>query len=106
MSANDFRRLISKTDDEPIFSEPWEANAFALTVALFEKGHFTWDEWAKNLSSELEDQPDRPYFKSWLAALENLIGEKRLSDEKSIAKREQAWHAAAARTPHGEPIEL
>ena len=29
--------------DGPVFAEPWEAQAFALTLKLHEAGHFTWN---------------------------------------------------------------
>jgi len=31
-------------DDGPLFREPWEAQAFAMTLALHEHGLFTWAE--------------------------------------------------------------
>ena len=34
------RRELPPGIDEPVFSEPWQAEAFALTVALHEKGDF------------------------------------------------------------------
>ena len=36
---------------EPVFKEPWEANAFALVVGLHEKGAFEWNEWAEVLGN-------------------------------------------------------
>ena len=30
----------------PVFREPWEAQAFAMVVALHERGLFGWGEWA------------------------------------------------------------
>ena len=36
-------------DGEPVFREPWEAQAFAMTLALYERGLFTWTEWAAAL---------------------------------------------------------
>ena len=35
--------------EEPVFSEPWQAEAFALVVALHERGLFSWAEWAEAL---------------------------------------------------------
>ena len=38
------------TDGEaPVFTAPWEAQAFAMAVALHERGLFTWPEWAAAL---------------------------------------------------------
>jgi hypothetical protein len=39
-SESPFRRDA----DAPTFNEPWEAQAFALTLQLHEAGHFTWRE--------------------------------------------------------------
>ena len=36
----------------PVFKEPWEAQAFALTLELYEAGYFTWREWAETLGAE------------------------------------------------------
>ena len=30
----------------PVFREPWEAQAFALTLSLYDRGLFKWPEWA------------------------------------------------------------
>ena len=35
--------------DGPVFREPWEAQAFAMTVKLHESGLFSWPEWASAL---------------------------------------------------------
>ena len=35
--------------DGPVFRAPWEAQAFAMTLALHEKGVFDWAEWASML---------------------------------------------------------
>ncbi len=34
----------------PVFREPWEAQAFAMALALHERGLFTWNEWAATLA--------------------------------------------------------
>lgn len=92
--------------DEPVFNEPWEAQAFAMTLALHERGIFTWEEWAGFLSKEIHGGEDRAYYKHWLAALEAISVAKGLTENAAIEKREIEWHQAAARTPHGQPIEL
>ncbi|MGX9182447.1 nitrile hydratase accessory protein, partial [Mesorhizobium sp. BHbdii] len=40
--------------DAPVFAEPWQAEAFAMTVALHDKGLFSWSEWADALSAEVK----------------------------------------------------
>lgn len=92
--------------DDPVFAEPWEAQAFALAVGLEAKGVFTWSEWAAALGREIKAQGPRGYYECWLAALEALVAEKRLMSEAERHSRIAAWDRAARATPHGQPIDL
>ena len=92
--------------DGPVFAEPWEAQAFAMAVKLNEAGVFPWSEWAETLGAELKAQPERPYYESWLAALEKLVEAKGLMTEAERLARVEAWDRAAKATPHGQPIVL
>ena len=97
----------------PVFREPWEAQAFAMTLALYRRGLFTWPEWAAALAAEIKraqasGDPDSgdTYYRHWLAALEALVAAKGITDAASLARHRDAWDRAADRTPHGSPIEL
>lgn len=97
----------------PVFREPWEAHAFALAVTLHEKGLFTWPEWAEALSAEIRaaqaaGDPDtgETYYRHWLRALEGLVVARGVTTAPAIDVITEAWHAAAAATPHGQPIVL
>ena len=94
--------------DEPVFREPWEAQAFALTVALHERGVFSWPEWSAALALEINDaqHAEDSYYHHWLRALERLVAERRLTDADTLERYRRAWEHAAERTPHGTPIEL
>ena len=96
-----------------VFSAPWEAQAFALTLALHERGAFTWREWAEALAGVIAEvrergEPDtgENYYRHWMTALERLALRKDLVDEEALAGRRVEWDEAARRTPHGQPIEL
>lgn len=91
---------------EKPFTAPWEAQAFAMTVKLHEKGCFTWGEWAHCLGAELSADPDRPYYESWLAALERMVEKQALMSRRERENRIVAWDRAARATPHGQPILL
>lgn len=98
---------------EPVFAEPWMAQAFAMTVKLHEMGLFTWPEWAAALSAEIrraqaDGDPDLgdTYYLHWLAALERLVTEKGASSAGELAARKDAWDRAAKATPHGQPVLL
>lgn len=94
-----------KPPEEPVFNEPWEAQAFAMVVKLHERGAFTWSEWADCLGAEIKSA-DRPYYEHWLAALEKLVETKGLMSQGERLRRIEAWDRAAHATPHGRPIEL
>jgi nitrile hydratase accessory protein len=100
-------------EEGPVFKEPWEAQAFALVVALHEQGLFSWKEWAAVLSEQIaaaqgEGDPDlgNTYYQHWLAALETISKRKKLSDTDELQQRKSAWISAYLNTPHGQPIEL
>jgi len=97
----------------PVFREPWEAQAFAMTLALYRRGLFTWPEWAAALAAEIKraqeaGDPDAgdTYYRHWLAALERLVAEKGIADPADLSRYRDAWDRAADRTLHGMPIEL
>ena len=50
---------LPRDEGGPVFAEPWQAQAFALAVKLFEQGHFTWKEWATALADELKAAASR-----------------------------------------------
>jgi len=104
---------LPREKDGPVFAEPWEAQAFALAVKLSEQGHFTWSEWARALGDELKAAADRGepddgshYYEHWLAALEQLVTAKGLTDRAALETRKEAWAEAYRHTPHGKPVEL
>ena len=101
---------LPRDQEGPVFRAPWEAQAFGMTLALYERGLFTWKEWAERLSVEIAaargHDDGRRYYELWLTALEKLVGEKRLVLDDELAHRRDEWARAAAETPHGQPIEL
>jgi nitrile hydratase accessory protein len=111
--ATDAVANIPRDDEGPVFGEPWEAQAFAMALALHERGLFTWSEWAATLADEIKraqaaGDPDtgETYYRHWLNALERLVADKGVTDGKTLSRYRDAWDHAADRTPHGKPIEL
>ena len=99
--------------DGPVFRAPWEAQAFAMALALHQRGVFSWGEWAEALARQIElaqqaGDPDLgdSYYRHWLAALESLVTAKGVSTLEELSRYQVAWDHAAQRTPHGQPIEL
>lgn len=99
--------------DEKVFAEPWQAEAFALAVVLEGRGLFTWSEWAAALGRAIAAAPPAAgpddgghYYACWLAALESLLVAKGVTSAADIMRLQTDWLAAAAATPHGEPVAL
>jgi nitrile hydratase accessory protein len=104
---------LPRDDAGPVFRAPWEAQAFAMTLLLHERGLFTWPEWAHALAQQVsaaqaQGDPDLgdTYYRHWLAALEAIVAEKGASSMAELLRYRQAWDRAADRTPHGQPIDL
>lgn len=104
---------IPRDDAGPVFRAPWEAQAFAMALALHERGVFTWSEWAEALGQEIkraqaDGDPDtgETYYRHWLATLEGLVAKKGVASSELLHRYRDAWDRAADRTPHGSPIEL
>lgn len=96
--------------EEPPFAAPWQAEAFALVVALHQHGLFSWREWAQVLSANVHAPGAAPdggdYYERWLAALEQLLSLKGVAAACEIDSLAAAWQRAAHATPHGKPIAL
>ncbi|MDF1719503.1 MAG: nitrile hydratase accessory protein [Minwuia sp.] len=117
-SASDLPPLDALPDlprdaDGPVFREPWEATAFAITLELHAAGHFSWDEWATTLSITIMAAQDAgdpdlgdTYYQHWLAALEKLVTDKSLTTPDALSLRADDWVRAYRSTPHGQPVEL
>lgn len=104
---------IPRDDAGPVFREPWEAQAFAMALALHERGLFSWPEWAAALADQIKraqaaGDPDtgETYYRHWLATLEHLVDAKGVASTATLHRYRDAWDHAADRTPHGMPIQL
>jgi nitrile hydratase accessory protein len=104
---------IPRDQDGPVFREPWEAQAFAMAVALHARGVFTWIEWAAALAAQIKraqatGDPDtgETYYRHWLATLEHLVAEKGVATAANLHRYRDAWDHAANRTAHGAAIKL
>ncbi|MDG1430520.1 MAG: nitrile hydratase accessory protein [Paracoccaceae bacterium] len=99
--------------DEPAFSEPWHAQAFAMTIHLSKQGVFSWPEWAEKfgatlaahgLSRELDGGED--YYNAWIETLETVLIDAQLTETAAITQMIEDWREAYLSTPHGQPVKL
>ena len=99
--------------ESTVFSEPWEAQAFAIVITLSDKGYFTWEEWANTLAETISKARARggptdgsDYYLNWVTALEQILESKGLTDFLSLATVKAEWERAYKLTPHGKPVSL
>jgi nitrile hydratase accessory protein len=92
--------LLPRDDKGPVFAEPWQAHAFAVVVELIDSGKLTQKEWAARLGAvfrEAEERGDfdtgKRYYEHWLAALERLVVEKKLTGWEDLAKEREMIRA-------------
>jgi nitrile hydratase accessory protein len=103
---------IPRDSDGPVFPTPWAARAYALAVALNERGIFTWGEWSATLGPKVtittrgRAGDAEAYWEAWLATLEDILSRKHIALRGDLLDLKEAWREAAERTPHGQPIEL
>lgn len=66
------------------FAEPWQARAFALALALADRGAFAWNDFRDRLIAEIAvaekvEEAGAGYYDCWLRALEAVLGSKRIA---------------------------
>ena len=97
-----------------MFREPWEAQAFAMTLALYRRGLFTWPEWAAALGAEIKraQASGRPRYAATPITgtgsprSNGWLPRRASPTPADLSRYRDAWDRAADRTPHGTPIEL
>jgi nitrile hydratase accessory protein len=85
--------LLPRDDDGPAFTEPWQAQAFAVAVELIDAGTLTREEWAARLGAVLKEAEEsgrydtaERYYDHWLTALERVVVEKNLVGWEDLGK--------------------
>ena len=82
---------LPRQNGELVFSEPWEARAFGVAVALNEAGHYPWPAFSSQLAQEIADvQGEREaddYYARWLGALEALVEHEGLVSSAELERR-------------------
>ncbi len=99
-------------DDGISFEEPWQAQAFSITVLLNQAGLFDWKDWVKTFAKHISNSPrvqgetdQQAYYRQWLAALEDLLDSIGLTDEQKRVLCKENWRRSYVATDHGQAIE-
>lgn len=104
---------LKRRDGEPVFEQPWQAQALGMADMLVSASVITADAWATELGKELrkgataEVADDlEAYYRAVLAALQTLLYETGATAREEVDIREAEWRRAYLNTPHGMPVEL
>jgi hypothetical protein len=65
---------VPRRNGELAFDEAWQPRAFGLAVGVVDHSlGGDWEPFRQRLITAIADVPDRDYWDSWLAALEDLV---------------------------------
>jgi nitrile hydratase accessory protein len=62
-----------RANGELVFAAPWESRAFGLVLTLVEAGRLRYEDFRTRLIARIGEDPMRPYYEAWLAALEDVL---------------------------------
>jgi hypothetical protein len=64
---------MPRDNGAPVFDAPWQGRALALAVLTVERSGREWDDFRACLIRAVADDPERPYWDSWVVALEQFV---------------------------------
>ncbi len=82
---------LKRRDDEPVFDEPWQAQALGMADMLVTAGVISADAWATALGTELRKGAEagvaddaEAYYRAVLAALQALLYEAGATSREEV----------------------
>jgi Nitrile hydratase beta subunit len=75
---------LPRHNGELVFAAPWEGRAMAMAIGVVQSLELAWEEFRLCLISEIASDAERPYYESWLVALERLLREWGLVSTDSL----------------------
>ena len=85
-----------RSNGELTFSAPWERRVFGVTMALTQNV-ISYEDFRQRLIDRVAEAPDRPYWHSWEAALEDTLRDACAIDSAWLEVR----HEQFLSRPHG-----
>lgn len=85
-----------RANGELVFAAPWERRVFGVTMALTQQV-FSYDDFRHHLMARVDEVPERSYWESWAAALEDALAAAGAVDRGLVDARFVEFHAR----PHG-----
>ena len=104
---------LRRRDGQPLFEEPWQAQALGMADLLVGAGVIGAGAWSAELGKQLRKgasagAPDDldTYYGAVLAALQTLLYATGATAREEVDTCEAEWRRAYLATPHGKPVEL
>ena len=100
-----------RRNGEFVFDALWESRVFGMTMTLYERGAFQWNDFRDRLIAAIAawERAHHPhdegyrYWDCWLTAFESLIAEKGLGLRHLIEKKQTLEDAFLATVEGAEP---
>ena len=93
VEAMDGPTALPRSADQPMFAEEWHGRLVAMAVETVHRRGLDWDAFRVHLIAALDADPDRPYYDSFLVAMEAFTADQGLVVEADVAS---ARHRAAS----------
>ena len=84
-----------RANGELVFAEPWESRVFGMTIALYQDGVFTWDEFKDQLIAAVArweaGHPDGEgyrYYACWFEAIQRVLSDRQILSAAELDNRE------------------
>ena len=66
---------MPRANGTPVFDAPWQARAHALAVLSVEVSGREWEDFRHHLIAAIDEGGRRPYWDSWVVALDAFLAE-------------------------------
>lgn len=89
-----------RDNGELVFDAPWERRLFGMTVALCRSQASDWTSFRERLIARIAEDEMRPYWASWAAALEDVLGHTAALARAELDARHQTFLARPPEHDH------
>ena len=81
---------LPRANGELVFAAPWEGRAFGAAVGAVAALGLEWDDFRQQLVGAIAAAPDRPYYESWVVALEAFVVAQGIATASELDARAHA----------------
>lgn len=78
---------LPRRNGELVFEAPWQGRVFGLALGLVRQHGLDWEEFRRRLIAAIDADAERPYYESWIAALDALVVDLGVATPKDLQTR-------------------